>query len=35
LTGKAKGEFVLIPRIPLIPTNMLFEFKRLQFLVRL
>lgn len=35
LTGKAKGEIVLIPRIPLIPTDMLFEFKRLQFPVRL
>ncbi|XP_060882071.1 ATP-dependent DNA helicase pif1-like [Metopolophium dirhodum] len=35
LTGKAKGEFVLIPRIPLIPTDMPFEFKRLQFPVRL
>ncbi|XP_022160977.1 uncharacterized protein LOC111027069 [Myzus persicae] len=30
LTGKAKGEFVLIPRIPLIPTDMPFEFKRLH-----
>lgn len=35
LTGKAKGENVLIPRIPLIPTDMPFEFKRLQFPVRL
>ncbi|XP_049315847.1 uncharacterized protein LOC125779250 [Bactrocera dorsalis] len=35
LTGKAKGEIVLIPRIPLIPTDMPFEFKRLQFPVRL
>jgi ATP-dependent DNA helicase PIF1 len=35
LTGKAKGEFVLIPRIPLIPTDMPFEFKWLQFPVRL
>ncbi|XP_055307038.1 uncharacterized protein LOC129571291, partial [Sitodiplosis mosellana] len=35
LTGKAKGEKVLIPRIPLIPTDLPFEFKRLQFPVRL
>ncbi|XP_053945028.1 uncharacterized protein LOC128854731 [Anastrepha ludens] len=35
LTGKAKGEIVPIPRIPLIPTDMPFEFKRLQFPVRL
>ncbi|GFU25446.1 ATP-dependent DNA helicase [Trichonephila clavipes] len=31
LTGKFKGEDVLLPRIPMIPTNMPFEFKRLQF----
>jgi ATP-dependent DNA helicase PIF1 len=30
-----KGEDVLLPRIPMIPTNMSFEFKRLQFPVRL
>lgn len=35
LTGKGKGEIVLIPRIPMIPTDMPFEFKRLQFPVRL
>ena len=35
LTGKAKGENVLIPRIPMIPTDMPFEFKRLQFPIRL
>jgi hypothetical protein len=35
LTGCAKGEDVFIPRIPLIPTDMPFEFKRLQFQVRL
>ena len=35
LTGCAKGEDVFIPRIPLIPTDMPFEFKRLQFSVRL
>jgi ATP-dependent DNA helicase PIF1 len=30
-----KGEDVLLPRIPMIPTDMTFEFKRLQFPVRL
>ncbi|XP_050339716.1 uncharacterized protein LOC126766058 [Bactrocera neohumeralis] len=35
LTGTAKGDVVLIPRIPIIPTDMPFEFKRLQFPVRL
>lgn len=35
LTGKAKGEDVLIPRIPMIPTDMPFEFKRLQYPLRL
>ena len=35
LTGCAKGEDVFIPRIPLIPSDMPFEFKRLQFPVRL
>ena len=35
LTGCAKGEDVFIPRIPLIPSDMPFEFKRLQFSVRL
>ncbi|GFW38335.1 ATP-dependent DNA helicase [Trichonephila clavipes] len=35
LTGKLKGEDVLLPRIPMIPTDMPFEFKRLQFPVRL
>ncbi|GFT18965.1 ATP-dependent DNA helicase, partial [Trichonephila clavipes] len=35
LTGKFKGEYVLLPRIPMIPTDMPFEFKRLQFPVRL
>ncbi|XP_067633737.1 ATP-dependent DNA helicase PIF1-like [Eurosta solidaginis] len=35
LTGTAKNEIVLIPRIPLIPTDMPIEFKRLQFPVRL
>ena len=35
LSGKYKGESVLIPRIPMIPTDMPFEFKRLQFPIRL
>ncbi|GFX74542.1 ATP-dependent DNA helicase [Trichonephila clavipes] len=35
LTGKFKGEDVLLPRIPKIPTDMPFEFERLQFPVRL
>lgn len=30
LTGSAKGENVIIPRIPLIPTDLPFQFKRLQ-----
>ncbi|CAI6344694.1 unnamed protein product [Macrosiphum euphorbiae] len=33
--GKFKGEEVLIPRIPIIPTNLPFQFKRIQFPVRL
>jgi ATP-dependent DNA helicase PIF1 len=35
LSGKFKGEDVLLPRIPMIPTDMSFEFKRLQLPVRL
>jgi ATP-dependent DNA helicase PIF1 len=35
LTGTAKGEDVFIPRIPLIPNDMPFDFRRLQFRVRL
>ena len=35
LTGCAKGEDVFIPRIPIIPTDEPFEFKRLQFPLRL
>jgi ATP-dependent DNA helicase PIF1 len=34
LTGCAKGEDVFIPRIPMVPTDMPFEFKRLRFPVR-
>jgi ATP-dependent DNA helicase PIF1 len=35
LNVKFKGEDVLLPRIPIILTDMSFEFKRLQFPVRL
>lgn len=35
LNGKFKGEDVLIPRIPLFPANLPFQFRRLQFPVRL
>ncbi|XP_055549333.1 ATP-dependent DNA helicase PIF1-like [Wyeomyia smithii] len=35
LKGKFQGEEVLIPRIPLITTDLPFEFKRIQFPVRL
>jgi ATP-dependent DNA helicase PIF1 len=35
LTGKGEGETVFILRIPLIPTDLAFNFKRLQFPVRL
>ncbi|KAK1337430.1 hypothetical protein QTO34_002057, partial [Cnephaeus nilssonii] len=35
LTGPFKGEDVLIPRIPMIPMDMPFQFKRLQFPIRL
>ena len=34
-TGPGKGERVLIPRIPLTSPNLPFEFRRLQFPVRL
>ncbi|XP_016854588.2 uncharacterized protein LOC107983828 [Anolis carolinensis] len=35
ITGPFKGEDVLIPRIPMIPTDMPFQFSRLQFPIRL
>ncbi|GBN07345.1 hypothetical protein AVEN_96607-1 [Araneus ventricosus] len=35
LTGKEKGQDVFIPRIPLVPTDIPFSFKRLQLPVRL
>lgn len=31
LTGCAQGETVFVPRIPLIPNDLPFEFKRIQF----
>jgi ATP-dependent DNA helicase PIF1 len=35
LTGKGEGETVFIPRIPLIPSDLPFHFKRFQFPMRL
>lgn len=35
LIGKFKGEHVLLPRIPMIPTDAPIQFKRLQFPIRL
>lgn len=35
IVGKFKGEDILIPRIPIIPTDLPFTFKRLQFPIRL
>ena len=35
LTGPFKGEDVPMPRIPMVPTDMSFQFKRLQFPIRL
>ena len=35
LTGPFEGEAVLIPRIPMIPTDLPFQFKRLQLPIRL
>jgi ATP-dependent DNA helicase PIF1 len=35
LNGKFEREDVLLPRIPMIPTDMPFEFKSLQFPLRL
>ncbi|VDN00850.1 unnamed protein product, partial [Onchocerca ochengi] len=35
LTGSFKDEDVLIPRISMIPMDMSFQFKRLQFPIRL
>ena len=35
ITGTGKGEQVFIPRIPILPSDLPFEFRRLQFPVRL
>ena len=35
ITGCAKGEDVFIPRIPVIPSDLAFTFKRIQFPVKL
>ena len=35
MTGVGKGEDVFIPKIPIIPSDLPFEFKRLQFPVKL
>lgn len=35
LTGCSRGETVFIPRIPLIPSEYPFEFKRLQFPIKM
>lgn len=35
ITGKFKGEEVLIPRIPMAPNDLPFDFKRTQFPVRM
>ncbi|XP_015185694.1 PREDICTED: ATP-dependent DNA helicase PIF1-like [Polistes dominula] len=35
LTGKFRGENILIPRIPIIPTDVPIQFKRIQFPIRL
>lgn len=35
LTGCGKGESVIIPRIPIIPTDTIFQFKRTQFPIKL
>jgi len=34
MTGLAKGESVFIPRIPMIPSDYPFQFKRMQFPVK-
>jgi len=35
MTGSAKGESVFIPRIPMIPSDYPFQFKRMQFPVKI
>lgn len=34
LTGKARGQMAFIPRIPIIPSDLPFRFKRLQFPIK-
>ena len=34
LTGASEGEDVFIPRIPMIPSDLPFNFKRVQFPIR-
>ncbi|CAM1299819.1 Uncharacterised protein r2_g3451 [Pycnogonum litorale] len=34
LTGASQGEMVFIPRIPIIPSDLPFQFKRLQYPVK-
>ena len=34
INGKHKGKSVLIPRVPMISTDLLFTFRRLQYPVR-
>jgi ATP-dependent DNA helicase PIF1 len=35
LNGKFRGENILLPQIPIIPTDVLIQFKHLQFSIRL
>lgn len=35
LNGKFRGENILIPRIPIIPTDVPIQFKHIQFPIRL
>ena len=35
ITGIFKGDSVIIPRIPIIPTDLPFQFRRLQFPIKL
>ncbi|XP_067950263.1 ATP-dependent DNA helicase PIF2-like [Watersipora subatra] len=34
ISASGRGEYVFIPRIPIIPTDLPFEFKRIQFPIR-
>ena len=34
ITGCSKGEEIILPRIPIVPTDLPFEFKRLQFPIK-